>query len=105
MLPGGHKSRRRCVSVTPIGPVAVHLVPEAHNDRMTVGADGLRVEAQVAVIVSRSDMRHVDAVRIHLDERHCPVICHRFGETRWERDIPSTVVHYYIRLSPRGIGK
>src|SRR5690349_11862310 len=105
MLPGGYKSRRRCVSVTPIGPLAVHLVPEADYDRVTVGADCLGIRAQVAVVVSGRDAGNVDAVRIHLDERYRAVISHGLGETCWKRDIPPAVVHDYIRLSPCGVGK
>ena len=48
--PGRHEYRRRRVLVSPGVPVAVHLVAEAQDDRVTVGADGLGVGGQVAVV-------------------------------------------------------
>ena len=58
--PGRDEHRRRRFRVAPGVPVSVHLVAEAHDDRVVVGADGLRVGAQVAVVAPGGDSRDTD---------------------------------------------
>ncbi len=100
--PGGDERRRGRVPVTPGVPVAVHLVAEAHDDRVAVGAHGLGVGTQVAVVPSGSDAGHADAVRIHLHERRRAVAGCGRGELSRERHIPSAVVHGHVWLGPGG---
>ena len=107
--PGGYERRRGCVRVTPRGPPAVHLVAKAQDDRVAVGADGLSVFAQVAVVPSGSDPGDADCffisygVRIHLHERRRTVLGHGVGKLDRKGHVPSAVVHNEIWTGPGSV--
>ena len=82
MPPGGHEDCRGGVPVAPGVPAAVHLVAEAEDDRATVGADGLGVGGQIAVVVPGCDGGEADALGVDLDERNGTVLSRGRGETR-----------------------
>jgi hypothetical protein len=72
------------MSSEPTGPLPIHL-PPASESYLGVYTKGLP-----------DSYRPITAFA---------VISHGLGETCRKRDIPSAVVHYYVRLGPCGIGE
>src|SRR5690348_5511033 len=98
MPPCSYENGRGCMGVTPSIPVAVHLVTEAQDDCMMVGANGLSVGVQIVVVVSGGDRRHVCFCGVYLHEWHRAHTSYSRGEAYFERLHPSAVVDDDPRL-------
>src|ERR1019366_1929284 len=90
--PCGYECRWGRAPVTPGVPVAVHLVAEAHDDRVMVGADCRGEGTQVAVVVTGCDPGEADPGRVDLHEGYRAVVGRGGGEACLEGFQPSAVV-------------
>ena len=102
--PGRHEHRRGRFLVAPGVPVSVHLVAEAHDDRVAVAAHGPGVGPQVAVVPPGGDGGDADAVRVQLHDRHRAITGHGRGEASLEGLEPAAVVGHQARLDADGAG-
>src|SRR6266516_301086 len=98
MPPRRHERQRRDVPVAPRVPGAVHLVPEADDDRVAEIPDTVRIRAQVVVVVTCGDRRNGGVGGIDLHEWDNAVAADHLCE-RWLEGLrPAAVVADKVRL-------
>src|SRR5262245_5672710 len=98
MPPRRYKRRRRDVPIAPRIPVAVHLMPEADDNRVAKVTDAAGIATEVNVVGTGGDRRdrRVGGVDLHVGNNAVSVDSSRERGREWLR--PATVIAGQVRL-------